>query len=58
MSQEELGFDAVLHRNYVGALERGEINATFATLLKLTIGLRVPMSELVEIYERQLGDAE
>jgi transcriptional regulator with XRE-family HTH domain len=56
LSQEELGFRARLHRNYVGAVERGEINATFATLLKLTIGLRVPMSELVEIYERQVAD--
>ena len=35
LSQEELGFRASLHRNYVGALERGEINPTFRVLLKL-----------------------
>jgi ribosome-binding protein aMBF1 (putative translation factor) len=29
VSQEELGFRGNLHRNYVGAIERGEINPTF-----------------------------
>jgi len=40
LSQEELGFRARLHRNYVGSVERGEMNPTFRTLLRLTIGLR------------------
>ncbi|HKG38394.1 MAG TPA: helix-turn-helix transcriptional regulator [Conexibacter sp.] len=53
LSQEQLGFDAGLHRNYVGALERGEINPTFRVLLKLAAGLRVPLSELVAVQERQ-----
>jgi transcriptional regulator with XRE-family HTH domain len=53
ISQEELGYRAGLHRNYVGAVERGEINATFRTLLKLRRGLSVPLSELVTVYERQ-----
>ena len=55
-SQEFLGFAAGLHRNYVGAVERGEINPTLKTLLLIVAGLRVPLSELVEIYERQLAD--
>jgi transcriptional regulator with XRE-family HTH domain len=53
LSQEQLGFNAGLHRNYVGALERGEINPTFRVLLKLAAGLRVPLSELVAVQERQ-----
>jgi transcriptional regulator with XRE-family HTH domain len=53
ISQEELGFRAGLHRNYVGAIERGEINATFRTLLRLTFGLDVRLSALVLRYEDQ-----
>jgi transcriptional regulator with XRE-family HTH domain len=56
ISQEELGFRATLHRNYVGAIERGEINPTFATLLHLRQGLDVPLSELVWVYERNIGE--
>jgi transcriptional regulator with XRE-family HTH domain len=52
ISQEELGFRSTLHRNYVGALERGETNPTFRTLLSLTDGLGVVLSELVQVYER------
>jgi transcriptional regulator with XRE-family HTH domain len=58
LSQEALGFRAGLHRNYVGAVERGEINATWRTVHRLTVGLAVPLGELVEVYERQRADAE
>jgi transcriptional regulator with XRE-family HTH domain len=51
LSQEELGFRSGLHRNYVGAIERGEINPTFRVLLKLSYGLAMPLSEIVEKYE-------
>jgi transcriptional regulator with XRE-family HTH domain len=57
ISQEELGFRATLHRNYVGALERGEINPTFRTLLSLTAGLELTLSELLRIYERNIAEA-
>lgn len=51
ISQEDLGFRAGLHRNYIGALERGEINPTFRTLLRLVSGLDVPLGEVIERYE-------
>ncbi len=51
ISQEELGFRAALHRNYVGAVERGEINPTLRTLLKLARGLGIAMSELIHLSE-------
>jgi transcriptional regulator with XRE-family HTH domain len=51
LSQEELGFQAKLHRNYVGAIERGEINPTLRVILKLSKGLQVWPSELAELTE-------
>jgi transcriptional regulator with XRE-family HTH domain len=56
MSQEELGFRAKLHRNYVGALERGEINPTFRTLRTLADGLDVELSSLIRLYEEREED--
>ena len=52
LSQEQLGFRSDLHRNYVGAIERGEINPTFRVLLKLERGLQLPLSEITQCYER------
>jgi transcriptional regulator with XRE-family HTH domain len=56
LSQERLGFSGGLHRNYVGAIERGEINPTFAVLLKLADGPTVPLSELFALYERRRAE--
>jgi transcriptional regulator with XRE-family HTH domain len=57
LSQEQLGFASGLHRNYVGAIERGEINPTFRVLMSLSHGLRLPLSEIVALYEERGGDA-
>jgi transcriptional regulator with XRE-family HTH domain len=51
-TQETLGFAAGLHRNYVGAIERGEIKPTLRVLCKAAYGLRVPLSDLLVIAER------
>jgi DNA-binding XRE family transcriptional regulator len=51
-SQEELGFRGGLHRNYVGGIERGELNITFRVLLKVARGLDFALSEVIEVYER------
>ena len=56
LSQETLGFAAGLHRNYVGAVERGEINPTFASLLRISHGLDVALSVLVLLYERNMAE--
>ncbi len=39
LSQEELANRCGLHRNYVGAIERGECNITLVTLTKIASGL-------------------
>jgi transcriptional regulator with XRE-family HTH domain len=57
MTQEYVGFVCGMHRNQIGAIERGEQNPTFRTLLNLTSGLRVALSELVLVYERNIGEA-
>lgn len=56
-SQETLGFAADLHRNYVGAIERGEINPTFRVLLQVSEdGLDIPIEALMKVYRRQLRE--
>jgi DNA-binding XRE family transcriptional regulator len=52
MSQERLGICSGLHRNYVGAIERGEINPTFRVLLQLSDGLERPLSDIIVRYEQ------
>lgn len=48
VSQAQLAKRAGMHRNYVGAIERGEINPTYDTLLRLTAGLGVPLHLLIK----------
>lgn len=36
-----------LHRNYLGAVERGEVNPTYATLVRVSRGLDLEPSQLV-----------
>jgi transcriptional regulator with XRE-family HTH domain len=47
LSQERFARSIHNHRNYVGAIERGEINPTFRILLDLARGFDLPLSELV-----------
>jgi transcriptional regulator with XRE-family HTH domain len=57
LSQERLGLNCGLHRNYVGAIERGEINPTLRILFKLATGLTLPLSELFALYEQRHREA-
>jgi transcriptional regulator with XRE-family HTH domain len=42
------------HYNYVGALERGQVNPTFETLLALCTALEVTPGELFTLYDVRL----
>lgn len=46
LTQETLGFEAGLHRTYVGHVERGEKNVSAMNLFKLADGLGVELQEL------------
>jgi DNA-binding XRE family transcriptional regulator len=54
LSQEGVGVLLGAHRNYVGAIERGEINPTFRILIAVSRGLSVPLSELLVVFERHV----
>lgn len=47
-SQDALANDSGLHRAYVGAVERGERNPTYITLVKYARGLGLGVVDLVE----------
>jgi transcriptional regulator with XRE-family HTH domain len=48
VSQEKLGFDAELQRNYISLMELGRYQPTLATVFKLAYALQVSPSALVE----------
>jgi transcriptional regulator with XRE-family HTH domain len=52
LSQEQLGYKAGLHRNYIGGVERGELNASLASIWKLARGLEMWPSELLALSEQ------
>ncbi len=55
LTQTELGWHAGLHRNYVGAVERGEINPTLRIIVRLARGLAMQPSELLNLAEQHHG---
>ncbi|HEX5853948.1 MAG TPA: helix-turn-helix transcriptional regulator [Solirubrobacteraceae bacterium] len=47
-TQEAFALKAGIDRSYMGAIERGEFNLTVETLLKITTGLSMSASELLD----------
>ena len=48
LSQEELAFEADLHRAYIGQIERGEKNIGVQNLQKIAAALKIKISKLIE----------
>ncbi len=58
-SQEHFARHAGVDRSYYGAVERGEFNMRFSTLVRITSGLGVGPGEIctsAEVIERELQD--
>jgi transcriptional regulator with XRE-family HTH domain len=53
VSQERLGLDSGVHRNYIGGIERAERRPTLATIATLAVTLGTRPSELIARAEKQ-----
>ena len=47
ISQEELADRAHVHRTYVGAVERGEVNLSVDNIHRLAVALGIPAADLL-----------
>ena len=56
-SQESFADHCALHRTYMGGIERGEHNLTMNTILTISKGLGITMSELLAGMEKETETA-
>lgn len=52
VSQDDLAAIIGIHRTYLGGIERGERNPTYANIRRVAEGLGVPGSELLALAEK------
>ena len=55
LSQEELAFEAKLHRTYISGVERGVRNPTVTVLEGIAAALGVPSSRLLDELDNAQG---
>ncbi len=48
LSQEKLAEEADVHRNYIGLVERSDVNISVVMLEKIANGLKISISELLK----------
>ena len=53
ISQERLGLETDVHRNYIGGIERAERKPTVETIVTLALALDVAPSQLLARAERE-----
>lgn len=56
LTQEELSFEAGLHRTYIGHVERAEKNITIKNVEKIAKGLNIDISELFDFSKLKEED--
>jgi transcriptional regulator with XRE-family HTH domain len=52
LSQEKLAALAGIHRNYAGAVERGEKNIALLNMTRLAKALRISLADLIQEMEK------
>lgn len=55
LTQEQLGFEAGLERNYISMLELGQRHPSLATVFKLSPPLNTPPSQIIALVEVALS---
>lgn len=58
MTQEALGLEAGLQRNYVSSLELGEKQPSLTSIFKLAKALKIAPSLLIEFVEVEQGSSD
>ena len=53
LSQEQLSFQADLHRTYISQLERGVKSITVKTLLKITTALNIDIVDFIKMVQNE-----
>lgn len=53
LSQESLGALSNLSRTHIGAIERGDVTLSFASLVLISEGLGCQISEIIQKYEKR-----
>ena len=53
LSQEKLAELCAVHRNYIGRVERAEMNIKFDSIIKLSAGLKVRPELLFKLVPKQ-----
>ncbi|MEE0859151.1 MAG: helix-turn-helix transcriptional regulator [Acutalibacteraceae bacterium] len=57
LSQEELAFQCNMQASHIGQIERGQKNPTLDTLIKISNGLDMPLTELLD-FETSIQNQE
>lgn len=55
LSQAEVARRANLKRSHLAAIERGEVDPTFVTLVRIVRAIPAPLAQLFELFERRRG---
>jgi len=53
VDQADLAGRAGLRRHHLAAIERGQVDPTFLTLVRITRAVPAPLAELMQIFERR-----